>query len=352
MGFCFTQSTYAQNSKDKRDKIQEIATKLYEEGKLHGGLLVAEGENIIFQGGFGMADRDLGIPNTENTRFIINSMGKMFTAILTLQLVEEGKLELNDPVSSHLSWFNHPRADEITIHQLLSHRSGLKGYFMEQLNGKLDFNLPQREILEKMAQAELNFEPGTAFDYSNTGYLLLGEIIMKYRAADYYDVLQDKIFKPLGMKNTYYSACTYGPGSPVYYKQDGSSATPFPHMNYKGDGGSKSTLEDLHKFALAIGSDQLLSKISWELAFTPYSQPEEAIRVFGAHFDPYGYGFSLPDLPYSQSEKSKAVGHGGAGIGSSNYLVRFKSSDRIVIIWNNEFKKPKLMELFQVLAED
>lgn len=351
---CFSQFTYAQsNNKDKKARIHEVATKLYKEGKLHGGVLVAEGENIIYQGAFGMADRDLGVPNTEKTRFIINSMGKMFTAILILQLAEEGQLKVSDPISKHLPWFEHPRAKDITIHQLLSHRSGLKGYFMEQLEGRLEFNLYQRDMLEKMAQTELNFEPDTAFDYCNTGYVLLGEIIMKYRGTtDYNNILQERIFKPLGMKNTYHSASVYGPGAPVYYKQDGSPATPFPHINYKGDGGSKSTLQDLHKFAMAIGSEKLLTKASWNLAFTPHSLPEEAKRVFGAHFDPYGYGYSVLSLPYAKNKKAKAVGHGGAGIGSTDFLVRYTDSERIIINWNNEFLNPVLTELFEAVAEN
>ena len=150
-------------------EIDDIAQKLYADGKLHGGILIAEGENVIYQNAFGMADRNLEIPNTVNTRFTINSMGKMFTAILTLQLVEDDSISLNDPISKHLPWFNHPRAGDITIHHLLSHRSGLKGYFDEQIEGRLDFFISQREVLDKMSQLDVKFEPGKGCDYSNTG---------------------------------------------------------------------------------------------------------------------------------------------------------------------------------------
>lgn len=344
------ENIHAQLDASHSDEIDKVLANLHEEGKIHGGVLVAEGEDIVYQGAFGMADRTLGIPNAANTRFVINSMEKMFTAILTLQLVEEGSISLEDPVSKHLPWFKHPRADEITIHQLLSHRSGLRGYFREQMNGNLDFFIPQREVLDRMAQLELNFEPGQGFDYSNTGFLLLGEIIMKYREADYFDVVQDRIFTPLDMESTYNSTSIYGPGAPVYYLQDGSAATPFPHGNYRGDGGSKSTLEDLHKFMLALGSEKLLKPESWSIMFKKHSRPEEATREFGAHHFPYGYGCSIYELPHTGKSAAEAIGHAGAGYGSSNLMLKFTESDRIVILWNNEFLRPVPQGLFEELS--
>ena len=349
--FFVFQNATAQLKLSDQTEINKIITKLYTEGQFHGGILIAEGENIIYENAFGMADRNLQIPNTTKTRFTINSMGKMFTAILTLQLVEDDSIKLDDPISKHLPWFKHPRANDITIHQLLCHRSGLKGYFDEQIEGRLDFFIPQREVLDKMAQLELNFEPGKGYDYSNTGYLLLGEIIMKYRNADYYVVQQNRIFEPLGMTNTYNSTSIYGPGAPVYYLQDGRPATPFPHSNYRGDGGSKSTLNDLHKFMLALGSDKLLKPKSWDLMFTEYSFPEEATRPFGAHFFPYGYGCGFFELPYSHNEKAIAVGHAGAGYGSSDFMIKYKDHDRIIILWNNEFLNPMPIELFEELSK-
>jgi CubicO group peptidase (beta-lactamase class C family) len=179
----------------------------------------------------------------------------------------------------------------------------------------------------------------------------LGEIIMKYRKADYYDVLKSRIFVPLEMTSTYHSKSIYGPGSPVYYLQDGSPATPFPNDNYKGDGGSKSTLQDLHILMLAIGTDELLRKESWDLMFQKHSLPSEATAAFGAHFDPYGYGCSILHLPFKDDKKEKAIGNGGAGFGSSNYMLKFLDSNRIIINWNNEFLPPKLNKLFEELAK-
>ena len=345
------QSAAAQLTTTNFQEIDKIAQRLYAEGKIHGGILIAEGENVIYQNAFGMADRNLEIPNTVKTRFTINSMGKMFTAILVLQLVEDDSISLDDPISMHLPWFKHPRATDISIHHLLSHRSGLRDYFFEQLEGKLDFPISQREILSQMAQHKLQFEPGEAFDYCNTGYLLLGEIVMKYRNDDFQKILRERIFEKLGMNNTYLSSSVYGPGSPVYYLQDGSAATPYPYSNYSGDGGSNSTLQDLHKFMLAIGSMELLTQESWKLMFREHSLPAEATRPFGAHFRPYGYGCSVMNLPYKGGNSALAIGHGGAGSGSSNYMLKFIDSNRIIIHWNNEFLHPLPPELLAEIAK-
>ncbi len=345
------QSLKSQLDTSDYSRIDEIVTQLYSEGKIHGGVLIAEGEKVVYEKAFGMADRYLEVPNSLHTRFVINSMGKMFTAVLTLQLVEEGYIKLDDPISKHLPWYGHPRAEDITIHDLLAHRSGLKGYFMEQINGKLDYFIPQREVLDKMAMLELNFEPGNGYDYSNTGYLLLGEIIMKYREADYYTIQKDRIFDPLGMKSSYNSTSIYGPGSPVYYLEDGSAATPFPQCNYKGDGGTKSTLQDLHKFMLSVGTDKLLKPESWELMFTEHSLPKEALRKWGPHMEPYGYGCSVMKLPYKGQTKELAIGHGGAGYGSSDFMLKYLDKNRIVILWHNESLQGLPPELLTELAE-
>ncbi len=343
-------SAKAQLNASHHQKIDSLVQDLYNQGKLHGGILIAEGEKVIYQSAYGLADKNLGIANSTNTRFVINSMGKMFTAILTLQLVEDDSIALEDPISKHLPWFKHPRANEITIHHLLSHRSGLKGYFLEQIEGRLNFFVSQREVLESMAKQELNFDPGSGFDYSNTGYLLLGEIIMKYRHDDYYAIQQNRIFSPLGMTSTYNSTSIYGPGSPVYYSSDGSAFLPFPHNNYKGDGGAKSSLADLHRFMQAVGSEKLLKKESWDVMFEQHSLPSEATRPFGAHFFPYGYGCSSVDLPYNSENDEHAVFHGGAGYGSSNVMIRYPSKNRIIIVWNNKFVNPMPEGLLKFLA--
>jgi len=347
------QTAFCQLTTEDSAKIDSVAQKLHEEGKLNGGLLIAEGNQIIYEGAFGLADRNLKIPNSPEMRFWDASIGKMFTAVLILQLYEESKLDLQDPISKHLPWFKHEKADKITIHDLLSHRGGFDnaGVYNERKEAKHD-QKSQRFILErKIVKEELVFEPGTKFLYSNTGYVLLAEVVMAHLGSDYNSVLQEWIFNPLEMTSTYWSAPLYGPGMPVYYLEDGSPLIPADMMDFTGPGGEKTTLRDLQKFMLAIGSNHLISKSTWELALQPHSLPKEALAQWGPHRSPYGYGFSLIDLPFIGKETIKTASHGGTSEGFSGYALRFLEKDRVIILWNNEYKNPMLFELYEALSE-
>lgn len=188
------------------------------------------------------------------------------------------------------------------------------------------------------------------FHYSNTGYVLLGMIVEDKLGKPFGRALEERIFEPLGMDDTAPDFDLYGDRVPTYYAQDGG-VRDTPDPTFGSDGGQTSSLRDLHRFLLALGSDRLLSPQSWDVMFTPHSLPSEVPEGAWppAHQDPYGYGFSLPRLPYSGDSTALAVGHGGAGLGS-NYAVRFLDSGRIVIIWNNMPKRPKRMEIFEYLA--
>lgn len=351
-GFFMVPMAYCQLVPADSSKIDSVATKLFNEGKLHGGLLIAEGEDVIYEGAFGLADRNLKIPNSPKMRFWNASLGKMFTSVLILQLSEEGKLALEDPISKHIPWFKHKLSDKITIHHLLSHRSGFASKIYEERKNAEHDQKSQRSLLEnKIAKMELAFEPGTAFLYSNTGYILLSEIIKVYLGEDYNAILQERVFKPLNMEDTYWSEPVYGPSMPVYYLQNGMAILPAPALDFSGPGGEKTTLRDMHKFMLALGSEKLISKESWALAFKSHSMLEEAISNWGPHLSPYGYGFSLIELPFRQNQMAAAVSHGGTAPGTSSYAVRFLDSKRIVVAWNNEFKSPMIIELYQALSE-
>lgn len=336
---------------DAEPALEQLIRRLYVEGQFHGGILIAEGEDVLLQEAWGVADHDLGAVLTPEHRFTLNSLGKMFTAILIMQLVEEGTLALDDPLSRHFPAFEHPRASEVTIHMLLAHRSGIADYFLKQLNGEIPPDADAPALLAAVSGMALDFEPGTMFHYSNTGYLLLGLILEQVYGKPYSVVVAERIFQPLRMAETVH----YGDGFrrlvPNYYTQSGEvidgATLQRPHA---GDGGT-SSLRDLHRFMLALGSEQVLRRESWDLMFTPHSLPTEVPE--GAwpppHRAPYGYGFSLLELPYAGDSTALAVGHGGAGLGS-NHVVRFLDSKRIVITWNNIFKPPFLMDVFQYLA--
>jgi CubicO group peptidase (beta-lactamase class C family) len=343
----FTNQSIAQ--KNKAEKIDSVVTELFKTGQIYGGILVAEGDEIIYNKAFGMADKDNKIPNTDNSIFPINSMTKSFTAVLTLQMYEEGLIKLNDPISLYVPDFKHPKANQISIHDLLSHRSGLQDYFLVQLKEKMDFDISMDDMLNEIGKMELEFEPGTAFSYNNTGYVLLAIMVQNLRKLSFKDALEKYVFEPTEMTNTTYKSTEKLPDAVKLYDQNGETAQ--TNRYFIGDAGIFSTTKDLHRFLLTINSDKLLSKSTWKLALTPHSLPKEAKREFPAHFSPYGYGFGLTERPYKKTESRLTANHGGTGFGSSSYMTRFIDSDRIIIFWNNQFKSPVQPEIFEIMAK-
>jgi len=332
--------------------LSDFIGKLYVEGKIHGGVLVANNEEIIYQDAWGIAKKASNTALDGSESFSINSMGKMFTSILTLQLVDEGIISLDDNLKTLFEEFNHPRASDITLHDLLSHRSGLRDYFLLQLSSNMPFDISKDSMLTEVGKMELKFEPGTKFNYSNTGYILLCLIVEKYRKKPFYKVMHERIFNVLNMQSTFSKYDLELSQMPDYFKSDGSIAQ-FADNDFEGDGGEISTLGDMHKFMSALGSEKLLSKQMWNLAFTPHSLPSEVPEDAWPppHQDPYGYGFSIMELPQSNGTTTKGVAHGGAGMGTC-FAVRYLESQLIIVNWNSIFKDPILFDLFDYLASE
>ncbi len=335
------------------DGLDRVVLSQYAKGAIHGGILVAEGNKVIYERALGIADYDTGATLEVNQRFTINSQGKMFTAVLVMQLVEEGELALEQSLAEMLPAYAHPRAGDITLHHLLAHRSGLPDYFLRLVLAGVEgaSEASMHEMLDMVRGMDLDFEPGTMFHYSNTGYVLLGQIVEAKRGAPFAAAMQRHLFGPLGMADSEPAAAARGEGMPDYLSSDGR-INGEPPTSYFGDGSEISTLRDMHRFMAAIGSEVLLEPASWELMFKPHSLPTEVPE--GAwpppHMHPYGYGFSITELPFDSTGSATAVGHGGAGFGSSNMAVRFLDSGRIVVNYNTVSKDPMLMDVILHLA--
>ena len=153
---------------------------------------------------YGKADKSWNINATSDTKFRIGSVTKHFTGMLIMQLKQEGKIKLDDKISDYLPWFSKTVGNKITIHQLLTHTSGLPNYTdFPDFKTKMVFeNLSEKEFAVKYFKDNLAFEPGTKQNYCNTGYYLLGLIIEEITGKPYEEVLKEKIFDVIGMKNT------------------------------------------------------------------------------------------------------------------------------------------------------
>ncbi len=298
-----------------------------------GSILLAKDGKLLVSKGYGLADIGKGVPNSSKTRFIICSITKQFTALAIMQLQEKGLLDVNDTLSKFLPDF--PRGEEITIHQLLCHTSGLseepiKAVYKSRI--AKDRNNTTDEYISLFKRIKLNFEPGTGYEYSNPGYDLLGVIIEKVSGMSFENYISKYILKPLDMMDSGYSK---GQGSEenhaIGYRY-GSTLQPTGYFDGYASGGLYSTVEDLYRWDRALYTDIILSKDSIELMYKPYaSDPQSGYK--------YGYGFMLRSIA-----GHKSVMHTGGYDGFRAIIIRFIEEDAVIIMLCNNDITPFLTE--------
>ena len=316
-------------AQDKAQKIDELLKNYYDYGQFNGSVLVAEKGKVIYAKGFGMANMEWAIPNQPDTKFRIGSVTKQFTAALILQLVEAGKIKLDGKITDYLSDYRKDTGDKITVHQLLNHTSGIPSY-TSQANFFAEVSRDPSSVtdfVKKHASGELEFEPGTKFNYNNSGYFLLGAIIEKVTGKSYESVLKTRIFEPLGMTNS-----GYDNHAPLLQKRAaGYEKTPAGFVNAAyldmslpyAAGSLYSTVEDLYKWDQSLYGDKILSAASKKLMFTP-------------GLSNYGYGFGISDQPIGKtSEKTKVIQHGGGINGFNSLLTRLIDKQQTIILLDN-----------------
>lgn len=271
----------------KVSKIEELIQTYNDNGQFNGSILVAENGEVIFKRGYGLANIEWSIPNKPDTKFRIGSITKSFTAMLIMQLVEEGKIHLEDKIIDHLPGYREDIGGKVTIHHLLSHTSGIPNYtvFPEYFSkiSRLPTNVD--EFIEEYCEKDLEFEPGSKYTYSNTGFFLLGAIIENIDGKKYGEVLREKILEPLNMKNTGYD------DNESIIKKRADGYLPF----FKGcinasyvdmsvpfsAGGMFTTVEDLYLWDQALYTEKLLTQEYKNVLFTEYPTTPEGFPAFG-----------------------------------------------------------------------
>jgi D-alanyl-D-alanine carboxypeptidase len=296
--------------------------------RLAGAALVLKDGKPILSEAFGFADREHKTPNTLNTRFRIGSMNKMFTAVATLQLAQAGKLELNDPIGKYLTDYpNKDVASKVTIHQLLTHTGGTGDIFGPEFEAhRLELRSLQ-DYVKLYGQRELKFEPGSRWEYSNYGFVLLGAVIEKVSGQSYYDYVREHVYVPAGMTSTGSDPESQAlPDRSIgYTKMDaGSQLKPNTDtLPYRGTsaGGGYSTVEDLARFATAIEQNKLLNAHYTELLTTGKA---------GTPDNSYAYGFGDRKI-----NGTRCFGHGGGAPGMNGDLEICPASGYVVAVLAN-----------------
>jgi CubicO group peptidase (beta-lactamase class C family) len=320
---------HAALAQDHAAKIQEVLTLAHKYRQFNGSALVAENGKVIYKGGFGLANMEWNIPNTPDTKFRLGSITKQFTATLTMQLVEQGKIKLDAKISDYLPDYRKDIGQKVTIHQLLTHTSGIPSYtgqpgFVDNVSRnpyKVD------EFVKKYASGDLEFEPGSKYAYNNSGYFLLGAIIEHVTGKPYEQVLKEKIFDPAGMKNTGYDHHdTIIPKRATGYGRtaDGYTNAAYLDMSIPYAAGSMySTVEDLYLWDQALHTDKLLSAQSKALMYKPF-------------LEEYAYGWVVQNASFKQNGNDvQIIRHGGGINGFTTTIVRFPQEKNLIVMLDN-----------------
>jgi CubicO group peptidase (beta-lactamase class C family) len=275
-----------------------------------------------------MADREKKTPNTLKTRFRLGSMNKMFTAVATLQLVQNGKLDLKAPLGNYLTDYkNKDVASKVTIEQLLSHTGGTGDIFGPEFDkNRLELKTLQ-DYVKLYGNRGPEFEPGSQWKYSNYGFLLLGVIVEKVSGQSYYDYVRDHIFKPAGMIATASEPedQVVADRSTGYMRSEGTGWQPNTDtLPYRGTsaGGGYSTVEDLLKFATALQTNKLLKPQYTEMLTTGKVETPNGGR--------YAYGFQEASV-----NGTRCFGHGGGAPGMNGELKICPGPGYVVAVLSN-----------------
>ena len=290
--------------------------------KFSGAVLVARNGKVLLQKAWGRANREAGTANTPDTQFRLGSMNKMFTAIATLQLVEAGKLALNEPIGKYLPDYpNKDVASKVTVRHLLTHTGGTGDIFGPEFT-KNRLTLREHGDYVKLYGARgLTHEPGAEQRYSNYGFVLLGALIEKVSGMPYYDYVRTKVFQPAGMTSTDSLPETEKVmNRAIGYMKSGSSWAPNTDtLPWRGTaaGGGYSTVGDLFRFAQALESGKLISK----------AMLAEATK---AQTEGYGYGFGIDG-----EGELRSYGHNGGAPGMNGDLRIFPQLGTVIVSLSN-----------------
>jgi CubicO group peptidase (beta-lactamase class C family) len=343
-----TPSNVKESPLDERQFLQEIKTMmeaLIAKGAFSGTFLIAKGDEILATYAGGEASRRFHVPNNIETKFNLGSMNKMFTATAIIQLVEKGRLSLDDPIGKYVdeSWLPADITSKITVHHLLTHTSGLGSYFNEAyMKGSRELFRDVDDFKPLVKGEKPAFEPGERFRYSNTGMLLLGVVIESVTGGSYFDYIRKNIYEPAGMTDSDSYAMDYPVENlAIGYSRDRNSPYGWQNNLYKHvikggpAGGGFSTVKDLHRFARAIQAGKLVSQESLDKMWQDHA---------GAN---YGYGFTVEEGP-----NGRVVGHSGGFDGINSNLDIYLDKGYIVAVMSNTDNgaSPVAQRTGQVLA--
>ncbi len=338
-------NTYGQSQKSLADSLDQLITSQIASVAPGCVVLVAKNGNIIYKKAFGTANLELNVSMQPDMVFRIGSVTKQYTSVAILQLMEQGKISLQDSIQKFIK--DYPfKGHTITIENLLTHTSGIIDY--EALDFRIPnairIDFPAKQIIDSFAKLPLEFTPGTKFHYSNSNYFLLGYIIEQISGKSYKDYLSENIFKPAGLSNTYYDSPTDIIANRINgyarYNSQYSNAGYISMSQVFGAGALLSNVEDMYKWHQALYNYKLIKKESLDKAFTAYTLSDGSLSS-------YGYGWFI-----RTRNEFKSIEHAGGIDGFQSDEIYFPQQDIFIATLYNSLNEGGSDASFMALDND
>ncbi len=324
------------------NRLKEYAISFVDSSFFEGSILVAKGNEILFESAFGFSNNES--KNQINTKYPIASLTKAFTSMGIMILVQEGRIDLNSYVSNYLPYYRDDTGDKVTIHHLLTHTSGILNYTRnpDYFSDKKEYKV--QEFVEAYCSGDLVFEPGTDYRYSNTGYYLLGAIIESVTGISYSDFLKNRIFDPIGMVNTgtLWNGRPYGLAIGFYTNSRNGRESVIPDYRKAFSAGMiYSNVQDMHKWSLGLINNALINDSLTSIMFKP-------------ELSDYAYGWRITNI-----EDFKVATHFGKMPGfTSKITVSLNENNQgpicIIVLSNNAGHNldPLTSNILQIISEE
>lgn len=319
---------------NNEELLRKSSSKFFEESlvrtRFNGAMLVAHNCKIVFEEYEGLKEVLKGEPIDSSTSFHLASVSKTFTAMAILKLWEDGKLQIDDKVEKYISGFPF---NQITVRNLLSHRSGLPNYvyFAEQVGWNTRNYLHNDDMLKMLVKNRSRLRigrPNAYFDYCNTNYALLAIIIEKVSGKSYASYMDQTFFSPIGMSNTFvFDINKTEKVLPSFKYNNRKEPMTFLDAIY-GDKNIYSTARDLLKWDIALNSGKLFKQETLQEAFRGYSYERKGVKN-------YGLGWRLYEMPSGK----KIVYHNGWWHGNNTVFSKLMQDSTTIIVLGNKFNK-------------
>ncbi|TAM48634.1 MAG: serine hydrolase [Acidobacteria bacterium] len=317
-----------------RGGIDRLMTAYHRCGQFNGVILVKRGDEVIYERAFGLANREWNVANTPDSKFLIGSVSKSYTALMVLILANEGLIDLDATINTYIPRYDGPGKNQATIRQMLTHTSGIPnhGAIPDLSKKRVRWMYDSDQYLELVKETAPKFAPGTGFEYSGIAYNLLAIICEKVTNKSFGELLRQRIFVPLRMSDSTLNSNldvdarrAYGY---EYYLLDGYKLPSYISMDHcKGSGGILSTVGDMAKFNHeCFDAQTLTSKPLYKAMLTPHVKDWQY----------YGYGWWIDTVDVN-GDKKTLISHGGSTDGYKAYSTRVVEDRTDIIILENDY---------------